>query len=83
MTNDDVIPIGTGGQVHVALDVDGYYSPSAPYGFVPISTPVRILDTRDASSTFHGSGAMCMSALSAVPSGSKVLVATATAVNPE
>lgn len=81
--SDGKVMFKCGGSVDVALDVDGYYSSSAAYGFVPLTSPSRLIDTRDAASQWHGKGSMCLPAGSAVPSKATVLVATATAVNVE
>jgi len=53
VANQAASGVGTGGQVcvssfaasHVVVDVLGWYGPSAPAGYVPL-TPSRVLDTR-------------------------------------
>ena len=55
--NAAIVPAGTGGvslyvtdATHIILDIDGYFSPSAPGGlaFYPV-TPCRVIDTRGAA----------------------------------
>jgi peptidoglycan hydrolase-like amidase len=61
VANQAVSAIGAGGQVcvssfatgHVVVDVLGWYGPSAPAGYVPL-TPSRVLDTRQPSALASG-----------------------------
>jgi hypothetical protein len=61
VANQVVAGIGAGGQIcitsfatsHVVVDVLGWFSPSAPAGYVPLP-PSRVLDTRQANPVFTG-----------------------------
>ncbi len=61
VANQAASAIGAGGQVcvssfapsHVVIDVLGWYGPTAPAGYVPL-TPARVLDTRQPNAVFAG-----------------------------
>jgi hypothetical protein len=61
VANQAASGVGAGGQVcvssfatsHVVVDVLGWYGPTAPAGYVPL-TPTRVLDTRQPNAVFAG-----------------------------
>jgi len=68
--------------VHAAFDVDGYFAPTvstASLGFVSLTAPVRLLDTR--STTWHGVKVLNVSVRPKLPTNAKVLVCTVEAIS--
>ena len=67
ITNTGTIPLNTtvdndlgvanaGGTIHVIVDVQGYFSPTGGASYVPLPSPCRIVDTRNAGGTLGPGG---------------------------
>ena len=65
ITNTGTVPLNTaqiqdlgitnfGGTIHVIVDVQGYFEASTGTSYVPLATPCRVVDTRNAGGTLAG-----------------------------
>ncbi len=76
------------GEVHVVVDVTGYYVPSGGVGFEALGSPTRVLDTRSAGGrdapavTSGGSRTVPIAGRYGVPADATAVVVNVTSVDP-
>ncbi len=55
--NDGTINFSPSATINMVVDVDGYYSAAGSVGFVPLTRPIRLLDTRNSPAKYSNGGA--------------------------
>ncbi len=55
--SDGTINFSPSSTINMVVDVDGYYSPAGTVGFVPLTRPIRLLDTRNSPAKYTNGGA--------------------------